>query len=168
MTINQISPIYVDFSVPEQYLDQVKRRAAAGPLEVEATLPQEPSRPERGTLSFINNSVDTASGTVLMKGTFPNPAKRLWPGQYVNVTLTLGSQKNAVVVPTPAVQTGPNGKYVYVVKRDKTVELQAVTPGIASEGSTVIEKGISAGETVVTGGQLRLYPGAAVEEKQGI
>jgi membrane fusion protein, multidrug efflux system len=168
VTINQISPLYVDFSVPEQYLEQVKERAAAAPLQVQATIPQDPDHPERGMLSFINNTVDTTTGTVLMKGTFPNAAKRLWPGQYVNVALTLNSEKNAVVVPSPALQTGPDGKFVYVVKPDKTVELRPVKPGISNEGITVIGKGISAGETVVTDGQLRLYPGAKVEEKNGI
>ncbi|HUI44025.1 MAG TPA: efflux RND transporter periplasmic adaptor subunit [Terriglobia bacterium] len=168
VVINQISPLYVDFSVPEQYLDQVKHLAAAGPLQVEAVIPQDPDDPERGTLSFINNTVDTTSGTVLMKGTFPNAGKRLWPGQYVNVVLTLESQKDAVVVPTAALQTGPNGKYVYVVKPDKSVELRPVVPGISNEGSTVIAKGIASGETVVTDGQLRLYPNAKVEEKTGI
>jgi membrane fusion protein, multidrug efflux system len=168
VTINQISPLYVDFSVPEQYLDEIKRRAAAGSLRVEAIVPQDPSRPEQGALSFINNTVDATTGTVLMKGTFPNPAHRLWPGQFVTVILTLGSLSNAVVVPTPAIQSGLNGKYVFVVKSNLTVDLRPVVPGAVSGADTVIEKGVAAGETVVTDGQLRLVPGAKIEEKNSL
>ena len=168
VTINQITPLYVDFAVPQQYLDEIKRRAAADPLRVEAIVPQDPEHPEQGTLSFINNTVDSTTGTVLMKGTFPNQARRLWPGQFVTVVLTLGSLRNAVVVPTPAIQTSPNGKYVFVVKTDKTVDLRPVVPGSASGGDTVINKGLAAGETVVTDGQLRLVPGAKIEEKNSL
>lgn len=168
LTINQISPIYVDFAVPEQYLDEIKQRAAAHSLRVDAIVAQDSQHPEQGVLSFINNTVDSSTGTVLVKGTFQNTARRLWPGEFVTVVLTLGSLPNAVVVPTPAVQTSLNGKYVFVVKSDKTVELRAVTPGFVSGGDTVIDKGVAAGETVVTDGQLRLVPGAKVEEKNNL
>jgi multidrug efflux system membrane fusion protein len=163
VTINQISPLYVDFSVPEQYLPEIKRHAAQGSMKVEAVVPDDPNHPEWGQLSFINNMVDTTTGTVLMKGTFPNPNKRLWPGQFVNVTLTLESLRDAVVVPTQAVQTGQQGKYVFVVKQDKSVEMRPVAAGVTYGGDTVIEKGMAAGETVVTDGQLRLFPGAHVQ-----
>jgi membrane fusion protein, multidrug efflux system len=163
VTINQISPLYVDFSVPEQYLSEIKRHAAEGTMKVEAVVPDDPSHPEWGELSFINNMVDTTTGTVLMKATFPNPAKRLWPGQFVNVTLTLDSIKNAVVVPSQAVQTGQQGKYIFVVKQDKSVEIRPVVAGVTYGGDTVIDKGIAPRETVVTDGQLRLFPGAHVQ-----
>jgi multidrug efflux system membrane fusion protein len=163
VTINQISPLYVDFSVPEQYLPEIKRHAAEGTMKVEAVVPDDLTHPEWGELSFINNMVDTTTGTVLMKGTFPNPNKRLWPGQFVNVTLTLDSLKDAVVVPNQAVQTGQQGKYVFVVKQDKSVEIRPVAAGVTYAGETVIEKGMAPGETVVTDGQLRLFPGAHVQ-----
>jgi membrane fusion protein, multidrug efflux system len=168
VTINQISPLYVDFAVPEQYLDEIKQRAAAHALRVEAIVPQDLNHPEQGVLSFINNTVDSTTGTVLMKGTFPNTARRLWPGQFVTVVLTLGELRNAVVVPTPAIQTSPNGKYVFVVKSNQTVDLRPVVPGFVSGGDTVIDKGLAAGETVVTDGQLRLVPGAKIEEKNSL
>jgi membrane fusion protein, multidrug efflux system len=162
VTINQISPIYVDFSVPEQYLDEIKRRFAAGPMPVMAAIPQDTAHPEEGNLAFINNMVDTNTGTVMMKGVFLNPGKRLWPGQFVNVTLTLQSLPDAVVVPSQAVQTGQNGKYIFVVKADNSVEMRPVVAGVTDAGDTVIEQGVSAGDTVVTDGQLMLMPGGRV------
>ncbi len=162
VTINQISPLYVDFSVPEQYLDEIKRRFAEGPMPVSAAIPQDTAHPEAGTLAFINNTVDTTTGTVMMKASFPNEGKRLWPGQFVNVTLTLQSLPDAVVVPSQAVQTGQNGKYVFVVKADNSVELRPVVAGVTDGGDTVIEQGVSAGDTVVTDGQLMLMPGGHV------
>jgi membrane fusion protein, multidrug efflux system len=162
VTINQISPLYVDFSVPEQYLDEIKRRFSEGTMPVTAAIPQDTSHPESGTLAFINNTVDTNTGTVMMKASFPNEGKRLWPGQFVNVTLTLQSLPNAVVVPSQAVQTGQNGKYVFVVKPDNSVEMRPVVAGVTDGGDTVIEKGVADGETVVTDGQLMLMPGAHV------
>jgi multidrug efflux system membrane fusion protein len=162
VTINQISPLYVDFSVPEQYLDEIKRRFAGGPMPVTAAIPQDTAHPEVGTLVFINNTVDTNTGTVMMKATFPNEGKRLWPGQFVNVTLTLQSLPDAVVVPSQAVQTGQNGKYIFVVKADNSVEMRPVVAGVTDGGETVIEQGVSAGDTVVTDGQLMLMPGGHV------
>lgn len=167
VTINRISPIYVDFSVPEQYLPEIKKYQAGGGLKVEATVPQDPEHPETGVLSFINNMVDASTGTILLKGTFPNPDRRLWPGQFVNVTLRLSAEPNAVVVPAQAVQTGQTGHYVYVVKPGDTVELRPVVAGNTVGGETVIQKGVAVGETVVTDGQLRLFPGAKVEVKSG-
>ena len=162
VTINQISPLYVDFSVPEQYLDEIKSRFAEGPMPVMAAIPQDTAHPEAGTLAFINNTVDTNTGTVMMKATFPNEGKRLWPGQFVNVTLTLHSLPDAVVVPSQAVQTGQNGKYIFVVKADDSVEMRPVVAGVTDGGDTVIEQGLSAGDTVVTDGQLMLMPGGHV------
>jgi multidrug efflux system membrane fusion protein len=167
VTINQISPIYVDFSVPEEHLSEIKQRFATGTLVVQATIPDSPSPPETGKLAFINNMVDTSTGTVLLKAIFPNSEKRLWPGQFVNVALNLEA-KRSVVVPSQAVQNGPQGKYVYVVKADKSVELRPVVAGVTEAGDTAIEKGIASGETVVTDGQLRLFPGAHVQEKQAL
>lgn len=168
VVINQISPIYVEFSVPQQYLQQIKERQAASPLRVEAVIPQEADRPEYGTLSFINNTVDSTTGTIMLKGTFPNPQHRLWPGEYVNVLLNLSSQANAVVAPSAAIQTGQKGQFVYVVASNGTVGLRPVTVGSVYQGKTVIEKGLSAGETVVTDGQLMLYPGAKVTIKTSL
>lgn len=162
VVINQISPIYVDFSVPEQYLDQIKGALAAGRrMTVTARIPGQ-SEPEVGYLSFVNNTVDSSTGTVLLKGTFQNPRHRLWPGQFVNVDLVLSAQPNAVVVPSQAVQTGPKGQYVYLVKPDQSVAFQPVQAGVNYQGATVIAKGLQPGETVVTDGQLRLYPGAKI------
>jgi membrane fusion protein, multidrug efflux system len=165
VVINQVEPIYVDFSVPEQYLPDIKRYFGRGRLAVRALVPREQGRPADGFLSFVNNNVDTNTGTILLKGTFNNADHRLWPGQFVNVVLRLSQQANAVVVPTQAVQTGQNGNYLFAVKPDNTVEMRPVSPGGAFEGFTVIQKGIKAGETVVTDGQLRLFPGAKVEVK---
>ena len=120
-----------------------------------------------GTLSFIGNAVDPATGTIQLKGTFPNTDRRLWPGQFANVVLTLTVRSGAVVVPSEAFQTGQQGQYVFVVRPDLTVEARPVTPGEIFEGQTVIGKGVVAGEKVVTDGQLRLVPGTKVEPTKG-
>lgn len=165
VVINQISPLYVDFSVPEQYLPDIKKYLAHGRLRVEASVPKDEGRPEEGVITFVNNTVDSSTGTILLKGTFSNPQKRLWPGQFINLVVTLTSQPNAVVVPTQAVQTGQTGQYVYVVKPDLSVEIRPVIPGSAFGGDEVIEKGLRPGEKVVTDGQLMLFPGARVQVK---
>ena len=166
--INQIRPIYVDFSVPQQYLQPIKKYQSVRPLRVEALVPQEPDKPEWGVLTFINNTVDASTGTILLKGTFPNPQRRLWPGEYVNVVLQLASQPNAVVAPSTAVQTGQNGQYVFVVAADHTVGYRLVKTGTVYKDMTVIKSGLKPGETVVTDGQLLLYPGAKVVLKSGL
>jgi multidrug efflux system membrane fusion protein len=168
VTINQINPIYVDFSVPQQYLPEIEAERAQHPLRVEAEVPSGPKQPEWGDLSFVNNTVDNTTGTILLKGTFPNVDRHLWPGQYVNVTLTLSEQTHATIAPLPAVQTGQQGDFVYVVKPDQTVAYQPVQVGRVYEGDTVIEKGLTPGETVVTDGQLMLYPGAKVQIKTSL
>jgi len=165
VVVNQISPLYVDFSAPEQYLAEIRRFMAAGRLKVQASVPNDPLHSEDGFVSFVNNTVDTNTGTILLKGTFANPERRLWPGQFVNVVLTLTSRPNAVVAPSQAVQTGQQGQYAFVVKDDHTVDLRPVVSGLTVGGETVIAKGLQPGETVVTDGQLMLYPGARVEVK---
>ncbi len=168
VTINRITPIYVTFSVPEQYLAEIRKYREARPLEAEAVIPGQEGRPARGTLTFISNAVDNTTGTIQLKATFGNGDRRLWPGQYVNVTMTLSTRPGAVVVPTAAVQTGQQGQYVYVVGPDLTVEARPVATGPSMDNGTVVENGIQAGERVVTDGQLRLVPGARVELKQGL
>jgi len=168
VTILQVAPIYVTFSVPEQYLPEIRKYQGAGTLKVEAVAPGQENRPARGTLTFISNAVDNATGTIQLKGTFPNGDRALWPGQFINVVLTLAMKPNAVLVPAPAVQTGQKGQYVFVVKSDQTVESRPVVTGETIGGETVVEKGMQAGERVVTDGQLRLVPGARVEIKAGL
>ncbi len=165
--INQVIPIRVSFSIPEQSLADVRKYKAAGTLKVEAMPQDRKADPVPGTLSFIGNAVDPATGTIQLKGTFPNTDRRLWPGQFANVVLTLTVRSGAVVVPSQAIQTGQQGQYVFVVRPDLTVEARPVTTGEAFEGETVIVKGVLAGEKVVTDGQLRLVPGTKVEVKKG-
>ncbi len=167
VVIYQIQPIRVTFAIPERHLSEARRFMASGRVRVDAVIPGEESRPVEGQLTFVDNSVNTATGTIMLKGTFPNSDRRLWPGQFVNVLLTLSTQAGAIVVPTEAVQTGQQGTYVFVVKPDQTAESRPVTPGRSIGGQTVIDKGLLAGETVVTDGQLRLMPGARVQVKQG-
>ncbi|MCG6963278.1 MAG: efflux RND transporter periplasmic adaptor subunit [Acidobacteria bacterium] len=162
LTLNQVSPIYIDFSVPESDLADIRRRASEGTLKVDATLPDQPGEPFTGQLSFIDNSVNQATGTILLKATFENRNRSLWPGQFVNLSLVLRTDTGVVVVPTQAVQRGQEGEFLYVIKPDKTVDLRTVTVGQQLDGDSVIDKGVKAGETVVTDGQLRLYPGAKV------
>ena len=166
VVINQIAPIYVSFSVPEQNLADIKRYGGTGKLKVTAILPNEEKRPEEGVLTFVDNAVDNTTGTIRLKATFENKDRRLWPGQFINVLLTLTTQTDAVVVPSQALQTGQDGSYVFIVKPDSTVELRPLAPERTVDGETVIAKGLSPGETVVTEGQLRLVPGTKVEEKK--
>lgn len=166
VTINQIQPIYVTFAVPEQQLRAVKTYMAQGKLLVTATPQDDPSGKETGFLTFVDNTVDQATGTIKLKGTFQNEDRKLWPGQFVRVVLRLTTQPNAIVVPNQAVQSGQDGSYVYVVKQNSTVEVRAVTAGARVEEDLVIENGLQAGETVVTEGQLRLSPGARVRVRQ--
>jgi len=167
VVINQVRPIYVAFSVPEQYLGQVREYQARGALTVQAQVPSDPRPPALGQLAFIDNAVDTATGTIKMRATFPNTDDRLWPGQFVNVVVRLSTQANATVVPSQSVQTGQMGKYVFVVKPDSTADLRPVAAGETVQGETVIEKGVAPDETVVTDGQLLLAPGSKVEIKKG-
>jgi len=165
VVINQIIPIDVTFSVPEQFLSEIKKFMASRKLQVEALVPMNEERPERGGITFIDNAVDTNTGTIRLKGTFANHEKKLWPGQFVNVVLTLATEPNAIVVPSQAIQTGQEGQYVFVVKSDLTVESRPVVAGRTVDTETVVQKGLNRDEKVVTDGQLLLYPGARVEIK---
>ena len=165
VVITRVHPIYVTFSVPEQYLDRIKRYRAAGELGVEASVQVPADRAVRGELSFINNVVDATTGTIQLKATFQNADNALWPGQFVNVVLTLTTERGALVVPSRAVQPGQQGPYVFVVKPDLTVENRPVVVAFADGPNSVIAKGLAAGERVVTDGQLRLLPGTRVEIK---
>jgi multidrug efflux system membrane fusion protein len=165
VTINKITPVYVSFSVPEAMLPDLKRYMAKGKLAVTALPPNDEAAPATGLINFIDNAVDPTTGQIKVKGTFPNTDRRLWPGQYVNVNVTLSTEPNAIVVPSLAVQTGQQGTYVFVVKPDQTVDLRPVTVERTSGDQSVIKTGVTAGETVVTDGQLRLNPGTRVSIK---
>ncbi len=165
VVINQITPIDVSFSVPEQFLPEIRKHMASKKLQVEASSPQSEERPEKGTITFFDNAVDTSTGTIRLKGTFANRERKLWPGQFVNTVLTLTEEPDVIVVPSQAIQTGQEGQYVFVVKPDLTVESRQVVAGRTINGETVVRKGLEADERVVTDGQLRLYPGARVEVK---
>jgi multidrug efflux system membrane fusion protein len=162
VTIHRLEPIWVSFGVPEQHLPAIRSSAEHSTLSVSVSLQDNPAQKARGTLSVIDNSVDTATGTVRLKATFDNHDRRLWPGQFVDASLTLATENNAVLVPSEAVQPGLRGQIVYVVKPDQTVEARTVTVGPVRAGRVLIDKGIEAGETVVTDGQLRLVPGARI------
>lgn len=167
LTINQMAPIYVSFSVPEQSLSDIKKYTASGKLKVDAVIPGDEQRPARGVLTFINNAVDAATGTIQLKGTFENSDRRLWPGQFVNVVLTLTTQRNAVVMPSAALQAGQQGQYVFVIKPDLTVESRPVVITRTFNDLAVVAQGVAEGEKVVTDGQLQLVPGTKVEIKNG-
>jgi len=163
VVINQIDPIYVAFSVPQQELPEIKARRAAGKLVVQAVIPESAAQPPPGSLTFIDNAVDGTTGTVLLKATFQNHDRLLWPGQFVTASLQVSTKPNALLVPTEAIQTGQQGPYVYVVKPDLSVESRPVLPERVYEHETIVAKGVQAGEKVVTDGQLRLVPGATVK-----
>lgn len=164
--VNQIQPIYVTFSVAEQYLSEIKKYMASGKVLVKAFITKDEDNPEEGILTFVDNTVDVATGTIKLKAIFANKGTRLWPGQFVDVVMILTTQPNAIVIPTQSIQTGQKGQYVYVIKDDLTVEDRQVTVGRTLNSETVIEKGLQAGEKVVTDGQLRLVPGAKVQIKE--
>jgi len=161
VVINQVVPINVSFSVPESILSEVRRYQADGELKVGAETPNS-GNPVPGKLSFVDNTTDITTGTIKLKAEFPNADKALWPGQFVNVVLTLTMQKNAIVAPTTAVQNGPNGQYVFIVTPNQTVALRDVKIARAEGDETVIASGLAPGDTVVTAGQLRLAPGTRV------
>ena len=166
VTITQLRPIYVSFTVPERHLTQIRSAVGSERLPVLVTFPDQPQAPLAGTLTFVDNQVDVATGTITLKATFANDNARLWPGQFVNVTLTLGTQANALVVSSAAIQIGQNGPYVFVVKPDATVELRLVRIDRTVKDQTVIADGLVAGERVVTDGQLRLSNGTRVSVQQ--
>jgi membrane fusion protein, multidrug efflux system len=165
LTLNQIQPIEVSFSLPQQDLPDIVTERAKGALKVQAYAPGNDGHAETGELAFVDNQVDRTTGTIRLKGTFVNSDQRLWPGQFVNVVLTVAIQPDAIVVPTAAVQTGQKGPYVFVVQPDLTVQDRAITVSRALDGESVVSDGLRAGERVVTDGQLRLRPGARIEVK---
>ena len=163
VTINQVDPIKVSFTLAEQTLPELKKHLAAGNLEVTALPVGQGAKPLTGKLTFIDNAVETDTGTIRLKATYPNRDLILWPGQFVHVRLRLAIRKGAVVIPSRAVQNSQSGNFVYVVKTDETVELRPVTIGFSAGEETLIEKGLADGESVVTDGQLRLAPGVKVK-----
>ncbi len=196
VVINQVSPVYVTFSVPGRYLSDIRRYQARQALSVMATGPADLStvaspggtagsppragdsgkaaasagpsdQTARGVLTFIDNAVDSTTGMIRLKGTFPNGDRRLWPGAFVQVAIQLTTDSKALVMPATAVQVSQDGQYAYVVKPDRTVEMRAISVERQEGEQVVIAKGLSAGEVVVTDGQLRLTPGASVSERGG-
>ncbi len=165
VVINQINPINVTFAVPEQNLADLKRHMAGGKLKADARFQSDEGRPEQGVLAFVDNAVDRSTGTIKLKAEFINQERRLWPGQFVNVALTLATQADAVVIPSEAVQVGQEGQYVFVVKADKRVEVRPVTLGSTNEGIAIIAKGLAVGEQVVREGQFLLGPESRVDIK---
>jgi multidrug efflux system membrane fusion protein len=160
VVIERINPIKVAFSIPEREFNEVKKASQGRKLSVQAIIMGEENNPEDGTLDFMNNEIDNATGTIKLKGIFRNSENRLWPGQFVNVVLELGMDKNAVLVPSEAVQNGQDGQFVFVVKPDMSVEARKVAVKRTYQNFAVLAEGVAAGETVVTDGQMRLAPGA--------
>jgi membrane fusion protein, multidrug efflux system len=165
VVINQVSPIYVSFAIPESRLAELKRFLALGTLAVEAQPPNDEAVSSHGHITFVDNNVDQTTGTIRIKATFTNEDRRLWPGQFVNVIVALTKDLTAVVVPTAAVQVGQQGQYTYVVKPDHSVEYRAVVVERTAGLETVIKSGLKASETVVTDGHLRLVAGSHVSIK---
>jgi multidrug efflux system membrane fusion protein len=165
VVIHQLEPIWVSFGVPEDQLPAIRRNSASRKLVVEASLKDDSKQIQRGVLSVIDNTVDTTTGTIRLKATFDNEKRILWPGTFVDVSLTLDTQGRAIVVPSEAVQPGQQGQMVWVAKEGGAVEPRTVIVGAttANGNKVIIQKGIAAGETVVTDGQLRLFPGARIQ-----
>lgn len=169
VVISQIRPIYVNFSIPQRLLPDLKKYMDGGrKLEVDALIPKDEGHPEGGELTFVDSGVDTKTGTIQLKATFANAQERLTPGQFLNVVLKLAEEPNAIAVPSVAVQTGQKGQYVFVVKPDKTVEVRSVRVGNTVGSETVIQQGLKTGEQVVTDGQFNLVPNAKVDVKEGL
>jgi multidrug efflux system membrane fusion protein len=168
VVINQLRPIAVSFSVPQQYLDDIQRYGAQHPLEVRIRPSDDSTSSATGRLTFVNNQVDTATGTIQLKATFANADRKLWPGEFVAVRLVLDVERDRLTIPSQAVMTGQAGTYVYVLNPDRTARTQDVTVGRTANDYVVIERGLAAGQQVVTDGQLRLVPGARVEIKTGV
>jgi multidrug efflux system membrane fusion protein len=169
VNINQVEPIYVTFTVPQQYLAEVKEYSKKGSLQVQAVIPEDQRGPAMGRLTFIDNAVDSATGTIKLKGEFANRDRRLWPGQFVDAYLKLRTQNHALVIPSQAVQNGQQGSFVYVIKDDNTVEARPITTSdVGQSGDVVVQKGLALGERIVTDGQLRLIPGARVQVKEAV
>ena len=165
VTINQLRPIYVAFSVPQTYLGRIQAALAEGAVMATATMPETDAAPQQGRVAYLENAVDASTGTISVRAEFPNARERLWPGAYVNVAVTLRTDPHALVVPAPAVQQGQDGIFVFVIKEDSTVEARNVTVDRTLGEEAVVSGGLGAGERVVVDGQLRLVKGARVEVK---
>ncbi|NWF99120.1 MAG: efflux RND transporter periplasmic adaptor subunit [Nitrospirae bacterium] len=164
--INQIKPIYVTFSVPEQFLPEIKKYMSTGKVKTQVFINKDTEHPVEGILTFIENAVDPDTGTIKLKSIFNNNDNRLWPGQFVDVLIILTIQKDALVIPSKAVMTGQGGQFVYVIKEDLSVENRPVAVSRTIADEAVIEKGLQSGERIVTDGQLRLMPGSKVQVKE--
>jgi len=162
VVINQVTPIYVSFAIAEGQLPILKQYMARGPLAVEARPPGDTAPASTGRVTFVDNAVDQSTGTITIRGTFSNADRRLWPGQFVNVVVTLDTDPNAIVVPAAAVQDGQQGKFVFVIKADKSVEQRTINVVRTAGSDAVVSSGLAPGDTVVTDGQLRLAPGSHV------
>jgi len=162
VVVNQVHPIYVTFAVPEQQLSLIRSSSNAGSLAVEVNFPNQ-AKSATGKLSFIDNSVDPTTGTIKLRGVFANTDNSLWPGQFVNVGVKLYDQGDAVVIPSQAIQNGPDGEFVFVVKSDMTVEVRKIKSDRSDGENTIVASGLSGGEQVVTRGQLKLIAGARVK-----
>ncbi len=165
VVLNQVHPIYVSFSVPEQTLPKIREAMTHGKLPVQAIARDGAATDASGELSFVDNTVDAATGTIRLRATFQNPKNTLWPGQFVNTSLQLGQQSDALVIPAVAVLTGPKGSYVYLAAQEATVSMREITVTRITPEGAVVEKGLAAGEKVVVDGQSRLMPGAAISIK---
>jgi multidrug efflux system membrane fusion protein len=165
VVINQVNPIYVNFTVPQQYWPDIKEDVDRRALHVTVTIPQNSGRPVEGTLTFVDNIMDSTTGTIHLRGTFENSQNRLWPGLYVSVLLMLSQQPNATVVPAQSIVATQEGSYVYVVEANNIVEQRKVVPSRTIENETVVDKGLQPGEIIVTDGQVNLVPGAKIEAK---
>jgi multidrug efflux system membrane fusion protein len=165
VTINRVTPVYVSFAIPEALLPEFKRYMARQTVKVQAKAPTEDGPASLGQIDFIDNAVDPSTGTIKVKGTFPNEDRRLWPGQFVNVGVTLTIDPRATVLPSAAVQSGQQGSFVFIVKPDQTVEMRPVTVARTHDNESILSSGAAVGETVVTDGQLRLVPGSRVSVK---
>ena len=163
VVINQVQPIYVNFAVPEQRLAEVREYMASGPLAVEALAPGSDQTAAAGTLIFVDNAVDPSTGTIRLRARFPNKENALWPGQFVNVSVRLFEQADAIVIPSQAVQTGPQGQYVYVVGQDMVAQVRRITVQRTEGERAIVATGLAKGEQVVTRGQLRLGPKTRVQ-----
>lgn len=162
VSIGQIHPIYVGFAVPEQRLNNLRRSMSRGKLAVRVAMPDGAEVPEEGVLSFVDNAVDETSGTIKLKATFANRSSQLWPGQFVNVSVTLDVRRDSIMAPQAAIQTGQQGTYVFVLQPDMKVHQQPVTVGDTLDGFVIVKEGLSAGTRVITDGHLRLTEGAVV------
>jgi multidrug efflux system membrane fusion protein len=163
LVVTQIEPIFVTFTLPQDVLDEVAAAQARGPVQVEAYKRDVETLLSRGTLTVVDNQIDTTTGTIRLKATFANKDRRLWPGAFVNVKVITEIRHNATVVAAQAVQRGPNGFFVYVVNPDMTVEMRPITSGGTADGETLVEKGLASGEKIIVDGQYKLQPGMKVQ-----